>query len=107
MNNNDDEKKMNVILKDGLVNSDIYMKNITLNELKQKKEEKILNFPCKRFIVNGSLYITKEMYNRKQTKEEEFVKFKTFTEYFSGVKSLRVTNKEEKIKIKNSNMIQK
>jgi hypothetical protein len=104
MNSNDDEKKFNLMLKDGLVNSDIYMNNIGLSELKQKKDDKILNFPCKKFIVNGNLYITKELYNKKHSKAEDLIKFKMFSEYFSNVKYIRETNRDEKLKIKkNSN----
>jgi hypothetical protein len=90
MHINDEDKKVNELIEEGLQNSKIFTKNITLTENssnnKKKNEENILNFNCKKYNANGMLYVVKEKIKPKKSNDlsnrEDEIKGISFSDYF-------------------------
>lgn len=118
LSDNDEEKKVAKLLKEGVIHTKVYMDNLSLQDYNQTKE--ILGYQCNMFKVTGSMFMEKEIVkdNINNINEdndlngEKLYNKRTFEDYFfAGIEKkqfylkniLMNTNKRNTMKKKLTN----
>lgn len=97
LSDKDEEKKVNKLLKEGIVHMKVYMDNLELIDNKVSKD--ILDYKCKEFKVKGAMFVEKEIVKDiDERKDCEMINTnktekKTFEEYFN-IKKIKLQKKK-------------